>query len=244
MTDSFWKTESTIPRRERLIWPSLAQIVRQLGIMALVGLLWAALFFGYLRLTGEQVEASLSDEPASVAAVATPTDAPAPTTVSVTPTMSAPTPIPSTPPGLTLTATPEPTTGEMLSPEPEPSATSTEAPAPSPTPTETLVLPTNTAVATEDTSTASFAGDVLPVFQRRCVKCHGGERTEEGLILRTYADAMAGSWNGPVIEPGSAEESFLVEQIVSGKMPKREPRLLPSEIQAISDWIDAGALDN
>jgi len=90
----------------------------------------------------------------------------------------------------------------------------------------------------------SFAGDVLPILQRRCVKCHGGEKTEEGLILRTYADAMAGSWNGPVIEPGSAEGSFLVEQIVSGKMPKREPRLLPSEIQAISDWIDAGALDN
>jgi len=132
----------------------------------------------------------------------------------------------------------------MLTPEPEPSATSTEAPAPSPTPTETLVLPTNTPVATEDTSTVSFAGDVSPILQRRCVKCHGGERTEEGLILRTYADAMAGSWNGPVIEPGSVEESFLVEQIVSGKMPKREPRLLPSEIQAISDWIDAGALDN
>jgi hypothetical protein len=252
VTDSFWKTESTVPRRERVTWPSLAQTLRQLGIMVLVGILWAALFFGYLRLTGEPAEASLSDEPASVAAVATPTDVPtlqsadasAPTKVSATPTMSAPTPIPSTPPGPTLTATPELTTGEMLTPEPEPSATSTEAPAPSPTPTETLVLPTNTPVATEDTSTVSFAGDVSPILQRRCVKCHGGERTEEGLILRTYADAMAGSWNGPVIEPGSAEESFLVEQIVSGKMPKREPRLLPSEIQVISDWIDAGALDN
>ena len=252
MTDSFWKTESTVPRRERVTWPSLAQTLRQLGIMVLVGILWAALFFGYLRLTGEPAGASLGGEPDSVAAVATPTevptqqsaDAPSPTPVSVTPTMGAPTPMPSTSPEPALVTTPEPATDEMPSPEPEPSATSTEAPAPTPTPTETLVLPTNTPVATEDTSTVSFAGDVLPILERRCVKCHGGERTEEGLILRTYADAMAGSWNGPVIEPGSAEESFLVEQIVSGKMPKREPRLLPSEIQAISDWIDAGALDN
>jgi mono/diheme cytochrome c family protein len=90
----------------------------------------------------------------------------------------------------------------------------------------------------------SFSGDVLPIFQRRCVKCHGGERTEEGLILKTYADVMAGSWNGPVIEPGSAADSYLVEQIVSGEMPKKQPDLLPSEIRIISNWVDSGALDN
>ena len=84
----------------------------------------------------------------------------------------------------------------------------------------------------------------MPIFERRCVKCHGGERTAEGLILNSYADVMTGSWNGPVVEPGSAADSYLVEQIVSGDMPKREPRLLPAEIRTISDWIDAGALDN
>ena len=97
---------------------------------------------------------------------------------------------------------------------------------------------------TEDTGVVSFSGDVLPIFERRCVKCHGGDKTEEGLILKTYADALAGSWNGPVIEPGSAPDSLLVEQIVSGEMPKKEPRLLPAEIRTISDWIDAGAPDN
>jgi mono/diheme cytochrome c family protein len=95
-----------------------------------------------------------------------------------------------------------------------------------------------------ESSEVSFAGDVLPIFERRCVKCHGGDKTEEGLVLKSHADALAGSWNGPVIEPGSAEGSFLVEQIVSGEMPKKGPRLLPSEIRAISDWIDAGAPDN
>jgi hypothetical protein len=107
-----------------------------------------------------------------------------------------------------------------------------------------LASPSSTPVPTEETDAVSFSEDVLPILQRRCVKCHGGERTEEGLILKSYADVMAGSWNGPVIEPGSAADSFLVEQIVSGKMPKKGPRLLPAEIRHISDWIDAGAPDN
>jgi hypothetical protein len=90
----------------------------------------------------------------------------------------------------------------------------------------------------------SFADDVLPILQNRCVSCHGGERTEEGLVLNTYQGVLAGSWNGSMIEPGSADESYLVEQIVSGEMPKRGPRLLPSEIRIISEWIDLGAPDN
>ena len=85
---------------------------------------------------------------------------------------------------------------------------------------------------------------MLPILERHCVQCHGGNKTEEGLVLKTYADVLAGSWNGVVVEPGSAEGSLLLKQIVSGKMPKKGPRLLPSEIQAIRDWIDAGAPDN
>jgi hypothetical protein len=90
----------------------------------------------------------------------------------------------------------------------------------------------------------SFASDVLPVLENRCVQCHGGERTEEGLVLTTYADLMAGSWNGPVIVPGSADDSYLVQQIVDGDMPKRGPRLLPAEIRLISEWVNFGAPDN
>ena len=90
----------------------------------------------------------------------------------------------------------------------------------------------------------SFANDISKILQNRCVKCHGGERTEEGLVLTTYADVLAGSWNGPVVVPGSAEDSYLVEQVGSGDMPKRAPRLLPGDIRFIVDWINAGAPNN
>lgn len=120
-----------------------------------------------------------------------------------------------------------------------PAATDTTAP-----PTE---LPTQMATATAEpaaSGTVSFANDVLPILQSRCVNCHGGERVEEGLLLRSYAELMAGSNNGPVILPGDAAGSLLVELITNQKMPKRGPKLTPPQVQLITDWVNQGALDN
>src|SRR5574339_928790 len=61
-------------------------------------------------------------------------------------------------------------------------APATEAPtepsAPTQAPTEAVVTepaaPTQPAV---EGATVSFTNDVLPIFQSRCIGCHGGERT-------------------------------------------------------------------
>jgi hypothetical protein len=76
------------------------------------------------------------------------------------------------------------------------------------------------------------------------VNCHGGDRTEEGLVLKTHGDLMAGSDNGPVVAPGDAENSLLVELVTTQKMPKRGPKLTPPQIQLITDWVNQGALNN
>ncbi|HET9906968.1 MAG TPA: hypothetical protein VFQ23_10010, partial [Anaerolineales bacterium] len=55
-----------------------------------------------------------------------------------------------------------------------PASTDTAAPATEP--------PTATQPAVVD-ATVSFANDVLPIIQSRCINCHGGDRTEEGLVL-------------------------------------------------------------
>ena len=91
---------------------------------------------------------------------------------------------------------------------------------------------------------ASFSGQVLPVFEARCQQCHGGGRAEAGLNLATHAGTMAGASYGPVVIPGSAETSLLVQVIVSDEMPLGGRKLTDSEIQTISDWVDAGAPDN
>ena len=134
--------------------------------------------------------------------------------------------------------------GPLDSPVPSLTPSPTPSPTLRPTPMDTLSPPAETPLPTVATDEVGFAKDVLPILTNRCVKCHGGERTEEGLVLKSSADVMAGSWNGPVIEPGSADDSYLIEQIVSGEMPKRAPRLLPAQIRFIIDWVNAGAPDN
>jgi len=132
-------------------------------------------------------------------------------------------------------------------------STAVSAPATA-TPTDTTVVPTDTALAQSTKAsmidpgapvgTVSFANDVLPLLQSRCANCHGGDQTKEGLSVRTYADLLKGSDNGPVILPGDSENSLLVELVSTQEMPKRGPKLTPPQIQLIIDWVNQGALDN
>jgi mono/diheme cytochrome c family protein len=137
----------------------------------------------------------------------------------------------------------------------------TEAPASTPAPTEAVVsttaAPTEPPAATEAPTEAaaatqpavagemvSFSADVLPIFESRCIGCHGGERTQEGLDLKTHASLMAGSNNGFVVTPGDAADSLLVELVANQKMPKRGPKLTPPQVELITDWVNLGAPDN
>ena len=139
-------------------------------------------------------------------------------------------------------------------------AQATEAPASAPTeasvpatqaptqpPAEATVAPATEAPTTApsgSTATVSFTNDVLPILQSRCVNCHGGDRTEEGLSLNSYTGVINGSENGAVVTPGDASNSLLAELISTQKMPKRGPKLTPPQVQVIIDWINQGALEN
>jgi len=131
-------------------------------------------------------------------------------------------------------------------------APATEAPTNPPLSTDTAA-PTDTAIATElavatepaaQGATVSFAHDVLPIIESRCINCHGGDRTEKGLNLKSYADMMQGSENGPIVTAGDAADSKLVELIAAQKMPKRGPKLTPPQVELITEWVNQGALNN
>jgi len=144
----------------------------------------------------------------------------------------------------------EPVATEAPPTQPQPAPTQTSAPtstdepteAPTDVPTEPPTeAPTEAPVAN---ASVSFVNDVMPIIESRCVNCHGGQRTEEGLVMRSYEDMMAGSDNGPVIVPGDVANSLLVELIAAQKMPKKGPKLTPPQVQIITDWVAAGALNN
>lgn len=92
-----------------------------------------------------------------------------------------------------------------------------------------------------DLSQVTYQEHVLPIFETYCGECHGADDPEEQLELTRYRTTMVGSENGPVIEPGDPANSYLVELVVEGRMPKDADPLPQHEIDIIIAWVEAGA---
>jgi mono/diheme cytochrome c family protein len=89
-----------------------------------------------------------------------------------------------------------------------------------------------------------FKKHVQPVLSKRCVRCHGGEKTESELDLTDREGLLRGGNRGPAVIVGDAKESLLYKLITHGKDPHmpRNGRKLPEEtIAQIVAWIDSGA---
>jgi uncharacterized membrane protein len=90
----------------------------------------------------------------------------------------------------------------------------------------------------------SFAEQIQPIFEARCVECHGEESTELGLRLDSYEGVMAGSDYGTIVEVGDAAGSLIIDMIESGDMPEDGDPVLPEELELIKTWISEGAENN
>lgn len=106
-----------------------------------------------------------------------------------------------------------------------------------------ILMPDHISHATEvvesTDSETSFEQNVLPILTARCALagCHVADGPH-GLDFRTYESFIAGGEHGPAFIPGNAQESEVVEQIVSGRMPPGGPPLTTAEIQVFVDWIN------
>ncbi len=109
--------------------------------------------------------------------------------------------------------------------------------------TSTLALAAVLVAARGDAS-PNFERDVRPILKTHCFPCHGegDEKPKGGLDLRLRRLIVAAQTDdGPVLVPGKPDQSRLVENIRSGKMPKGEKKLSPAEIASIESWVAAGA---
>lgn len=113
------------------------------------------------------------------------------------------------------------------------------------------------------TGEVSFAKDILPLFERSCLRCHGPERPQSRYRLDQRADALASGnlladWNESLpagtpplqnIIPGDSRGSPLVHYIA--RLPADEDLHMPpagkaealtaAEVGLVRAWIDAGA---
>src|SRR6478736_3362526 len=92
----------------------------------------------------------------------------------------------------------------------------------------------------------SFEHDVKPIFEAKCIKCHGAEKQKSGYRLDVKQVALTGGdEHAPNIVPGKAAESPLLKFVAGEdpdtKMPPKGDRLSAQEVATIRAWIDAGA---
>ena len=80
-------------------------------------------------------------------------------------------------------------------------------------PPEVTLIPTATPGGQ---ATISYRLDVQPIFNRKCVTCHGGSA---GLWLDSYERVLIGSGNEPIIVPGNPEASELYQRITGRIQP-------------------------
>ena len=91
-----------------------------------------------------------------------------------------------------------------------------------------------------------FTVKVLPIFEARCISCHGAEKPKGKLRMDTAEGIIAGGENGPMFVAGKSAESLIVKLI---SKPADDPDIMPAkgdpltaeQIATISAWIDAGA---
>ena len=97
----------------------------------------------------------------------------------------------------------------------------------------------------------TYAVDIKPIFDKSCIKCHGGEKPKGKLRLDSLAGVLKGGEDGKVVLPGNGTGSMLVHNIAHAgdpddymPPPKNKdniPPLAKDQIGLIRAWIDQGA---
>lgn len=92
-----------------------------------------------------------------------------------------------------------------------------------------------------------FAGIIAPVFENKCVNCHGAAKSKGGLRLDSFAALVKGGEDGMVLKPGDAAHSPVLQRTLlpadsdDHMPPGGKPQLTAGEIALLKWWIDAGA---
>ncbi|MFT3682226.1 MAG: DUF1553 domain-containing protein [Ferruginibacter sp.] len=91
-----------------------------------------------------------------------------------------------------------------------------------------------------------FNAQVKPIFNKKCISCHGGvkQQSEFSLLFREEALKKAKSGKYAIV-PGNAGKSELIRRIkekdTEERMPYKHEPLSAGEIAILEQWIDEGA---
>ncbi len=92
----------------------------------------------------------------------------------------------------------------------------------------------------------TYTQTIEPLLRQHCVACHNPDESEGGLDLSTYEGLLRGGQTGPALTPGAVASSRM-HLMASGTLepampPDPSERLSESQLEALADWIQAGAV--
>jgi hypothetical protein len=91
-----------------------------------------------------------------------------------------------------------------------------------------------------------FNAQVKPIFNKKCISCHGGVRQKADFSLLFRSEALAATKSGkPAIIPGDPGASELIKRITTSdpdeRMPYKHDPLSEKEIEILRQWVKEGA---
>ena len=91
-----------------------------------------------------------------------------------------------------------------------------------------------------------FNTEVKPIFNKKCIVCHGGVRRQADFSLLFRADALGKTKSGkPAIVPGDPSHSEMIRRLTlhdpEDRMPYKQTPLSKEEIGVLREWIKQGA---
>jgi hypothetical protein len=101
-------------------------------------------------------------------------------------------------------------------------------------------------------SGVTYMGDIKPILDNSCAKCHSGEKPKGHLKLDSLEGALKGGKDGKVVVTGDSAKSMLIQAVAhlskdhDDWMPPLHNRanigpLTPEQIGLLRAWIDQGA---
>ena len=107
---------------------------------------------------------------------------------------------------------------------------------------------TDSIPATSGAQKVDFISQIRPIFEKRCVGCHGPEKRKGKFLMHTRIVALKGGDSGtPAIVPGKPDESPLLKLVSLPEdhddiMPPKGDPLTQDQISLIRTWIQEGAV--
>ena len=88
--------------------------------------------------------------------------------------------------------------------------------------------------------------EIKPIFNKKCITCHGGVKRQSGFSLLFRSDALAINKSGkPAIIPGDPSHSEMIRRLSlkdpEERMPYKHAPLTDKEISTLKQWIKEGA---